>query len=84
MDTKRCASKDVGPPSGGVDWGVPHRLEKRTSAGEDAGPRRRMDYEIPHRLGRKTKHSLKGCVETSPKQTRLKNLEGKPERENPK
>ena len=34
---------------GGGDWGVPHRLEKRTSANEDAGPRRRTDCEIPHR-----------------------------------
>ena len=30
----------------GVDWGVPHRLDKGTSANEDAGPRRRVDCEI--------------------------------------
>ena len=40
----------------GVNWGVPHRLEKGTSANENAGPRREVDYEIPRRLERITKH----------------------------
>ena len=37
---RQCVSKDVGSRSG-VDLGVPHRLEKRTSASEGAGPRGR-------------------------------------------
>ena len=46
-------------PKGDVDLvGVPHRLEKGTSASEDAGPRRGVDCDIPHWLGRKTKHPL--------------------------
>ena len=28
-DTKQCASKNLGPPSG-VDFEIPHRLERRT------------------------------------------------------
>ena len=31
VDTKRCARENVG-----VDWKVPHQLEKETSASEDA------------------------------------------------
>ena len=42
-----CASRDAVPQSG-VDWGVAHRLEKGTSASEDAGPRRGVDCDIPH------------------------------------
>ena len=42
----------------GVDWGVPHQLEKGTSANEYAEPRREVNCEIPHQLGRRTKHSL--------------------------
>ena len=42
---------------------------------------RGVNCEIPHRLGRNTLY--KG-VETFLKQTRFKNLEGKPERESPK
>ena len=57
---KQCASsKDVGPQRGGL--GVSHRLEKGTSASENAGPRRGVDCEIPHQLERRTKHSLQGC-----------------------
>ena len=44
-------------PEGGV-IGVPHRLEKETSANEDTGPRRGMNSEISYRLGRRMKHSL--------------------------
>ena len=32
----------------------PHQLEKRMSASEDVGPRKRVDYEVPHRLERRT------------------------------
>ena len=63
MDTRLCASKDAAPK--GVDWGVPHRLEKGASSNEDAGPRRGVDCEIPHRLGKRIKPLYKG-VETSP------------------
>ena len=42
----------------GVDWGVPHRLEKGTSANKDAGPKKGVDCEFSHRLGRRTKDSL--------------------------
>ena len=45
----------------GVDWEVPHRLEKGTSDSENTGPRRGVDCEISHRLGRRPKHSLQGC-----------------------
>ena len=37
LDMRRCASKDAGPQMR-VDWGVPHQLEKGTSASEDVGP----------------------------------------------
>ena len=37
LDMRRCASKDAGPRMR-VDWGVPHQLEKGTSASEDVGP----------------------------------------------
>ena len=37
VGTRRCASEDAGPRRG-VDWGLPHRLKKGTSASEDAGP----------------------------------------------
>ena len=40
VDTRRCASKNVGPQRE-VDLGaVPHRLEEGKSASEDAGSRR--------------------------------------------
>ena len=42
VDTRRCACKDVGPQKR-MDLGgrrVPYRLQKGTSASEDAGPRR--------------------------------------------
>ena len=38
VDTRRCTSKDVGPRRGLDLVGDLHRLEKRTSANEDAGP----------------------------------------------
>ena len=61
VDTRRCSSKDVGPQRGG--FGVPHQLEKGTSASEDAGPllarpSKEVDCEIPHQLERRTKHSF--------------------------
>ena len=58
VDTRRCIIKDVGPQRG-VDLGaVPHRLEERKSASEDAGPRRRVDCDVPHWLERRTDHHL--------------------------
>ena len=42
----------------GMDWGVPHRLEKGTSARKDTGIRRGVDCEISYRLRRRTKNSL--------------------------
>ena len=48
-DTRQCVSEEA-KPRWGLDWGVPHRLEKRTSTNEDAGPQRGVDCEIPHRL----------------------------------
>ena len=45
VDARWCASKDAGPRRG-VDLGVPHRLEKGTSASKDVGSRRGVDYEI--------------------------------------
>ena len=38
--------------------GLPHRLEKGTSASENVGPQKGVDCEISHQLGRRTKHSL--------------------------
>ena len=58
VDTRQCASKDVGP-QGGVDLGaVPHRLEEGKSASEDAGPEGGVDCDVPHWLGRRTNHHL--------------------------
>ena len=37
VNVRQCASKDVESRKG-VDWEVSHRLEKGTSASEDAGP----------------------------------------------
>ena len=39
-----------------VNWEVPHRLEKGTSANEDAGSRREVDREILPRLWRRMKY----------------------------
>ena len=41
-DIGRYANEEARPRRG-VDWEVPHRLEKRMSANDDAGPRRGMD-----------------------------------------
>ena len=38
-DIGRCASEDARPRRG-VNCEIPHRLERGTSASEDAGPRR--------------------------------------------
>ena len=56
VDTRRCASKDASPKGGGL--GVPHQLEKGTSASENAGSRRGVNCEIIHWLGKRTKHFL--------------------------
>ena len=70
--TGRYASKEAEPQRGwtrgGVlartlglkgGWiGVPHRLEKETSANKDTGPRKGVDCEIPHWLRMRTKHPL--------------------------
>ena len=45
VDTRRFASKDVGPRRGVYLVAVPHRLEKGTSASKDAGPRRGVDCD---------------------------------------
>ena len=59
-----CQSRRSAPR--GLDLlGVPHRLEKGTSASEDAGLRRGVDCEILHRLGGERNTLYKG-VETSP------------------
>ena len=43
----------------GVDLGaVPHRLEERKRASEDAGSRRGVDCDVPHWLGRRTNYPL--------------------------
>ena len=50
---ERVSAKRLSPEGGGhkeVDWGVPHRLEKGTSANKDVGLRRGVDYEISCRL----------------------------------
>ena len=48
VDTRRCASKDAGAQRGLDLVGVPHRLEKGTSASEDTGHRREVDFDVPH------------------------------------
>ena len=73
VDTRRCASKDAGLRRG-VDWGVPHRLEKGTSASEDAGPRRGWIVRSYIGWGGE-RNILYKCMETPPLQTRFKNLE---------
>ena len=40
VGTRRCANKDARPQRGVDLAGFTHRLEKGTSANEDAGPRR--------------------------------------------
>ena len=58
-----------------------------TSASEDAEPQREVDYEIPHWLEigwRGEENILYKGVETSPSQTRFKNIEEKPERKSSK
>ena len=37
VDMRRCNSKDTRPQQG-VDWGIPHQLEKEKSARKDVGP----------------------------------------------
>ena len=58
VDTRRCASKDAGALKGVDLVGVPHPLEKETSASEDVRPRREVDYDVLHWLGRRTNHPL--------------------------
>ena len=54
IDTRWCASKDVGLQRGvDLGGGVPHRLEKGTSASKDAGPKGGVDCNVPRWLGRK-------------------------------
>ena len=61
---------------GGVDCGVPHRLEKGTSANEDAGPS--GGWIVRSHLGWRGERNifLQKCS--------FKNFERKPERENSK
>ena len=71
VDTGRCTSEQAEPQRGrhrwysskdagleGVNWVVPHRLEKGMSVSKDAEPRMRVDCEIPCRLEKRTNHSL--------------------------
>ena len=55
-NTRRCDCEEAEPQRGQTRGDVPHRLEKRTSASENAGTQRGVDCEIPRRLGRRTKH----------------------------
>ena len=76
VDRRRCANKDAGPQKGG--WGVPHRLEKETSASEDTGLRREEDCEIPHRLRVIWKMGYKqNRVNTKPKPCDMKNMKNR-------
>ena len=43
VDTRQCASKDAGPRRGVDLVRVPHRIEKGTSASEDAGSPKGVD-----------------------------------------
>ena len=52
-------------PEGGVDFKIPRRLERETSASKDVGLQRGVDFEIPYRLERERNIIYKG-VETSP------------------
>ena len=70
VDTRWCASKDAESLREWI-WGVPHRLEKGTSASKDAGPTRGVDWEIPRWLEREQSIPCKG-VETSPELTCFK------------
>ena len=56
IDTRWYASKDAGSQRRVDLEGVPHRLEKGTSASEDAEPRRGVDCDVLHWLGTRTKH----------------------------
>ena len=56
IDTRRCACKDAGPRRVVDLAGIPHRLEKETSANKDTAPEVRWIVRIPHWLGRRTKH----------------------------
>ena len=66
---------------GGLE--VPHRLEKETSASEDAGSRSGWIVRSHVGWGGERNILYKG-VEASVYQTCFKNLEGKPERKSPK
>ena len=70
------------PPSGRIG-GVPQRLDNGTSASENTGPRRGWIVRFHIGWGGE-RNILYMSVETSPQQTRFKNLEGKLERKNPK
>ena len=58
VDTRRCASKDVGPQTRANLGAVPHRWKEGNSASEDAGPRRGVDCDVSYWLGRRTNHHL--------------------------
>ena len=64
VDMRRCASKDAGHRRR-VDWGVPHRLEKGTSASKDVGTRRGQIVRSHIGWGREQNILYKGA-ETSP------------------
>ena len=66
-----------------MDWGVPHRLDKGTSAARTLGPEGGWIVRSHIDCGGERNILYMG-VESSPLQTRFKNLEGKLERESPK
>ena len=81
-DMKRCASKDVGPRRGWIggshiDWRS-ERVPARTLGPEEG-------WIVRSHIGwGGVRNILYKGVEASPMQTRLKNHEGKPEKESPK
>ena len=64
MNTRKCASKDVRPQRR-VNLGIPHRLEKGTSASKDADPKRWWIVRS-HISWRVERSILYKDVETSP------------------
>ena len=63
VDTRRCASENAGSRMG-LHWGVSHRLERGTSAIEDAGPE--AGWIMRSHLGwRRHEAFLQGCENLS-------------------
>ena len=78
MDTRRCASKDVGPRRR-VDWGEggSHiELRREQVLARTLGPKG-VDVEIPHQLGTRMKDSL-NVVESGERNILYNGLETSP------